>query len=273
VGSNLKVTPSSLPDIYEVLENTCEILNLRETPEFYVRHDNYTSQIQPVANNLQGITIGVDHPLIVISTECIESFSSSELSFVLGSEIGRIKSRHILYSNIAGLLPIISGLMAGITLGVNLTAPVMNGLNIALTQWYRWSEFTVDRAGLLACQDLKTAMMVMAKIAGLPKHYFASFDVDDFIIQAREYEGFGDSSYDKILKVFSLFSKSHAFTISRANELLKWVDSGEYQAVLERKTKINLPPPVSFCRHCGSKLESSSNTFCPKCGQRISDQN
>jgi len=269
IGSNLKVSSANLPDIYEVLEDACETLNLKATPEFYVRHDNYTSEIQPVANNLQGITVGVEHPLIVVSAECIESFSRSELLFVLGCEIGRIKSRHVLYSNIAGLLPAISGILAGITFGVNLTAPVIDGLNLALTQWYRWSEFTADRAGLLACQDLKIAMTAMAKIAGLPKKYFDSFDVDDFVTQAREYEGFGDTSYAKILKVFSLMSRNHAFTVARTNELLKWVDSGGYQAVLERTTKIKPPPPASFCRHCGSKLESF-NTFCPNCGQRVS---
>jgi len=269
VGSNLKITPSSLPDIYEILEDVCETLNLRTTPELYVRHDNYTSEVQPVANNLQGITIGVDRPLIAISAECVESFSNSELLFVLGCEIGRIKSRHVLYSNIAGLLPSVSGVIAGLTLGVNLTAPVVDGLNIALTQWYRWSEFTADRAGLLACQDLTVAMRAMAKIAGLPRKYFDSFDVGDFVTQAREYEGFGDTSYAKLLKAFSLMSRNQAFTISRANELLKWVDTGEYQAILERKTKVKPLLLASFCRHCGFKLETP-NTFCPNCGQRIS---
>ncbi|WAL59577.1 M48 family metallopeptidase [Thermocoleostomius sinensis] len=269
VGSNLKVTSSSLPDIYEILENVCETLNLKTTPELYVRHDNYTSEVQPVANNLQGITIGVDRPLIAISAECIESFSSSELAFILGCEIGRIKSRHVLYSNIAGLLPSVSGVMAGLTLGVNLTRPVIDGLNVALTQWYRWSEFTADRAGLLACQDLTTAMRSMAKIAGLPRKYFDSFDIDDFVTQAREYEGFGDTSYAKLLKIFSLMSRNQAFIVSRANELLKWIDSGGYQAVLERKTKIKPPPPANFCRHCGFKLELS-NAFCSNCGQQTS---
>jgi len=269
VGSNLKVTSHSLPSIFNTLEDVCETLNLKSTPDFYLRHDNYTSEVQPVANNLQGITIGVDHPLIAISAECIDHFSDSELLFVLGCEIGRIKSQHILYSNIAALLPSVSGVVAGVAFGLNIAAPVIEGLNFALTQWYRWSEFTADRAGLLACQDLNVAMKAMAKISGLPKKYFDSFDVDDFVTQAREFEGFADTSYAKLLKVFSLMSRNQAFTISRANELLKWVDSGGYQSVLERKTKIKPPPPVSFCRHCGSKLEPS-NAFCPSCGQQIS---
>jgi Zn-dependent protease with chaperone function len=269
VGSNLKITPSSLPDIYEILEDTCDVLNLRATPDFYIRHDHYIGGTQAITNNLQGITTGVDHPLVAVSAECIECFSKEELSFILGCEIGRIKSQHILYKEIASLLPLVSAMLGSMTLGVNFTEPMVQGLGLALLQWYRWSEFTADRAGLLACQDLTTAMRAMAKIAGLPKKYFDSFEIDDFITQAREYEGFGDTSYNKLLKVFSLAFKDQAFTISRANELLKWVDAGGYQAVLERQTRLKPAAPAAFCRHCGSKLEPS-NTFCPSCGQRVS---
>lgn len=269
VGSNLKITPSSLPDIYEVLENTCEILNLKTTPDFYVRHDNYTSQFQAVPNNLQGVTIGVEHPIIAISAECIDSFAKEELLFILGCEVGRIKSQHILYKEIAVLLPSVGVILGTATLGLGkvLTDTAVTALSIALLQWYRWSEFTADRAGMLACQDLTASMRAMAKIAGLPRKYFDSFDVSEFVTQAREYEGFGDTSYTKFLKMLNLMSRSQAFTVSRANELLKWVDSGEYKLVLERKTKLKTLLPSSFCRHCGFKLEPS-NSFCPSCGQK-----
>ncbi len=169
---------------------------------------------------------------------------------------------------------LVSGIITDLTFGVNLTTPVMRTLNLALWQWYRWSEFTADRAGLLACQDLKTAMGAMAKIAGLPRKYFDSFDIDDFVTQAREYKGLGETSYAKLIKVFSSMSRNQAFTISRANELLKWFDSGEYQAVLERKTRIKpapqAAPQASFCRHCGFKLEPSNAFFCSNCGKRVS---
>ncbi|WP_143598100.1 zinc-ribbon domain-containing protein [Tolypothrix sp. NIES-4075] len=47
------------------------------------------------------------------------------------------------------------------------------------------------------------------------------------------------------------------------------MDSGDYQAVLERKTKTHLTSLPSFCRHCGAKLELSP-TFCPSCGKKVS---
>lgn len=131
------------------------------------------------------------------------------------------------------------------------------------------ADYTADRAGLLACQDVNSAMTALVKIAGLPKKYFDSFNLDDFVTQAREFEGFADTKYDRVLKLLSLAVRDQAFTVARTNELLKWIDSGSYQAVLERTTRIQLAPPPSFCGNCGHKLEPS-HTFCPSCGQKVS---
>lgn len=273
IGSNLKVTPSSLPDIYETLEEACEVLNLKTTPEIYMRPDDYFRKLEVTTNNLEGLTVGVNNPVIVISTACVEAFSHSELLFILGCEIGRLKSQHILYQNIAWLFPILSGtvssLIASIPGASLLASSITGGLYLALVNWLRMADYTADRAGLLACQDVNAAMTAMAKIAGLPKRYFDSFNLDDFLTQAREFEGFSDTTYNKVLKVLSLAVRDQAFTIARANELLKWVDSGEYQAVLERQTKLKSAPAPSFCRHCGFKLEAA-HAFCPSCGKSVS---
>lgn len=273
IGSNLKVTPGSLPEIYEILEEACEILNLKTTPEIYVRPDDYFRKLEVTTNNLQGLTVGVEKPIVVISTACIESFSKPELLFVLGCEIGRLKSQHVLYENIAWLFPLLSGTVSGVVAsipGLGSVASIFTiGVYTALIQWLRMADYTADRAGLLACQDINSAMTALAKIAGLPKKYYDSFNLDDFVTQAREFEGFADTRYDKVLRLLSLSVRDQAFTIARTNELLKWIDAGSYQAVLERTTRIQLAPPPSFCRHCGHKLEPS-HTFCPSCGKKVS---
>ncbi|MBE8968024.1 zinc-ribbon domain-containing protein [Nostocales cyanobacterium LEGE 12452] len=269
VGSNLKVTPSSFPDIYEVFEDACETINLKKIPEIYLRYNDYFRTLGFTTNNLQGITVGVNSPLVAISIECIESFSRSELLFIVGCEIGRIKSQHILYEDIARLLPVFSSLITAATFGFGgFTYSFIAGLDVALTQWLRMADYTADRAGLLACQDVNSAMTAMAKIAGLPAKYFDSFNIDDFITQAREFEGFADTIHNKLIKSISLMYRDQAFTIARANELLKWIDSRGYQDVLERKTKVQLPPSPKYCRHCGSELQSS-NVFCAGCGKKL----
>ncbi|MDJ0707880.1 MAG: M48 family metallopeptidase [Leptolyngbyaceae cyanobacterium MO_188.B28] len=273
IGSNLKITPSSLPDVYEILEEACEVLNLKTTPEIYVRPDDYFRKLEVTTNNLEGITVGVNNPVIIISSICLETFTNSELRFILGCEIGRLKSQHILYQNIAWIFPTLSGTVSGLLASIPgaslLASSISGGLYLALVNWLRMADYTADRAGLLACQDINAVMTAMAKIAGLPKRYFDSFNVDDFVTQAREFEGFSDNTYNKILKGLSLAVRDQAFTIARANELLKWIDSGNYQAVLERKTKIQAAPPPSFCRHCGFKIEVA-HAFCPNCGNALS---
>lgn len=167
VGSNLRVTEHSLPDIYGVFKDTCKILNLGKLPELYVRGNDFFRTLPFPTNNLQGITVGVKNPVVVISSECVENFSGSELLFVLGCEIGRIKSQHLLYQDMSYLLPLLSRII-GIGVAVDLLA-------LVLVQWLRMADYTADRAGLLACQDKDVAMMAMAKMAGLPKNILIHF--------------------------------------------------------------------------------------------------
>ena len=64
---------------------------------------------------------------------------------------------------------------------------------------------------------------------------------------------------------------NHPWTVLRAAELMRWVESGAYQAVLDRQTAVEDKPPVlvlGFCHQCGGQL-SGTETFCPACGQRL----
>lgn len=257
-GSSLKVTSSSFPDLHEVLEETCEILNLKKIPEFYIHTDTA----------LEGITIGVDKPIVLISTDAVEYLSLDELRFIIGREVGHIKSQHVLYKEIGYLLPVLSNILSSATLGLG--SLITAGLRIALINWERAAGYTADRAGLLACQDVTTATLALAKVAGLPKKYFDSFNIDDFVTQAREFEGFNEIMADKILRNVSLAFRERAWTIMRANEFFKWTESGAYSKILERETRISSPslPSVNFCPQCGFKLESVAK-FCSQCGENI----
>ena len=155
-GSNLRVTSNSFPDLYELLEETCEILNLKKTPELYIQS----------GGRIQGLTTGVDNPIVVISTDCLDALTERELMFVLGREIGHIKSQHVLYHEMGFLLPVLGEAIGAATMGIGNLLTM--GLQVALLHWVRMSEYTADRAGLLACQDITAATMALAKIAGLP---------------------------------------------------------------------------------------------------------
>lgn len=271
LASNLKVTHETFEDVYETFEDACETLNLEKVPDLYFRWDDYFRTLGFTTNNLQGITIGAVNPLVAISIESIENFSKPELLFIMGSEIGRIKSQRVLYEDIARLIPVFGNAISAATFGIGnvISAPILAGIDITLAQWLRMADYSADRAGLLACQDIKSALTAMAKIAGLPKIYFDSFKIEYFIQQARELDSFADNRYDQFLKTISLMYRDQAFTIARTKQLLDWVDQGNYQKVLDRETKIEVPPPPKFCPHCGSELEISYN-FCGDCGKKIS---
>ncbi|MFT5168308.1 MAG: Zn-dependent protease with chaperone function [Saprospiraceae bacterium] len=259
-SSNLRVTQSSFPDLYSLFEEARQILNLPITPALYlVRSDE-----------LQGFTTGVDHPIIALSSAAIDSFTDEELLFIIGREIGHIKSQHVLYYEIGTILPVLSEILGAMTLGIG--SIVSMGLQAALLHWQKMSEYTADRAGLLACQDATIATKALAKISGLPEKYYDSFNVDDFVTQAREFQGFDEGNYNKVIKYLSLMFGEQNWSVGRGNELFKWIDSGRYKMVLNRQTDLSKPPPlkpgIKFCPKCKLRVPESL-PFCNNCGQRL----
>lgn len=259
-SSNLRVTQSSFPKLYNLFEEARQILNLPVTPTLYLLR----------SDALQGFTTGVDNPIIALSSAAVDSYSDEELLFIIGREIGHIKSQHVLYYEIGTILPLLSEILGAITLGIG--SIVSMGLQIALLHWQQMSEYTADRAGLLACQDANIATSSLAKIAGLPDKYFDSFNHDDFVNQAREFQGYDEGNYNKVIKYLSLMFGEQNWSVGRANELYKWIDSGRYKMVLNRQTDFAKPPPLKpalkFCPKCRLRVPPTM-PFCNNCGQRL----
>jgi hypothetical protein len=267
-GSNLRVTPGSVPELWDAMEECCQVLDLRDQPELYV---------QP-GDQLQGASVGVGKPLVVVTSACVEALTPAELRFILGREVGHIKSQHSLYHDLGSVLPIIADLLGSATMGVGTLLGM--GLQAALLKWIRMSDYTADRAGLLACQDIPAATSALAKVAGLPPKLYDAFEGREFIAQARDFESF-DGTYDRLVKFATLFwDERPSWAVVRAHEFLKWVDSGQYHDVLGRKTRLHAPLPplpqptaafpsaVSFCPQCGNRIEGAP-AYCWRCGTRL----
>ena len=135
------------------------------------------------------------------------------------------------------VIPLMGNILGSMTLGLgNLFS---QGLQIALLNWQRKAEFTADRAGLLACQNVEAATTLMMKLAGAPPKFYSNLKVEDFKKQAKEFEEFDEDNLDKIAKAISVMFEEHPWTVMRGHELYKWIDSGEYDNVLERNTLTN----------------------------------
>lgn len=241
-GSNYHVTEKSCPELFKQVKSIADILDLQRLPEIYTEWGYFVN----------AYTTGYDDAtLLVIYSGAIDLMSEKELNYIIGHEMGHIKSGHVLYH-------VMAQKFAEIVANFSLAAPFIEPLCLALNYWVRMSEFTADRAGLLACQDLDAALKAIIKMAGLPGKFFSSMGKEAIIEQAKEFEQRYGGFADKAIKTISILDDSHPWTVMRAAELVKWVDSGEYEKVLNKyKGKT--------CSICGN-VEVQDATECSVCG-------
>jgi hypothetical protein len=102
-------------------------------------------------------------------------------------------------------------------------------IQLALLEWFRKSELSSDRAGLLACQDATASLRVNLKFAGGGD--MSQMDLNAFLVQAKEYEETG-GALDRIFKILGVLGRSHPFNTVRAAELQRWIEGGHYDRVL-----------------------------------------
>src|SRR6266568_3860085 len=111
----------------------------------------------------------------------------------------------------------------------SLAGLVLAPIEFALLEWFRKSELSSDRAGLLAAQDPRASMRMFLKMAGGGD--MKEMDLDAFLQQAKEYEETG-GAVDRIFKILNTLPQSHPFNTLRAAELERWIAAGTYEKVV-----------------------------------------
>ncbi|NIL76381.1 M48 family metallopeptidase [Rhodococcus sp. B10] len=215
LATSVRVDSRQFKDLDDLRADCVEILGAAETPEMFVLQS-------PVVN---AFTIGMDRPFIVVTTGLLDILTYEEQRFVVGHELGHALSGHAVYRTILMHLMRLAGTIGWIPVGGWALRAIIAGL----MEWQRKSELSGDRAGLLCGQDVHTALRVQLKLAGGAR--ISEIDIDAFLAQAAEYEASGDLR-DGVLKLLNIELLSHPFSVLRAAELKKWVDSGKYAAVL-----------------------------------------
>lgn len=241
-GSNFHVTRESCPELFNQVKFCAEILGVEDFPEIYTEW-GYA---------INGYTTGnKDKTMLVLNSGAIDLLTESQLNYVVGHEMGHIKSGHVLYHLMAQLF---SSAISMIPLGETLLTPIQ----YALLYWQRMSEFTADRAGLLTCQSPDAAIEAIIKMAGVPQKYFDQLDKKAFLKQAEEFETRFGSVADSTIRTISIVSSTHPWTVYRAGELVKWIESGEYERTLNEYAGVP-------CIHCYTPNDKNS-IECPVCG-------
>jgi Zn-dependent protease with chaperone function len=216
LASAVRLDERQFPAVHRLVVDGARILDLDQPPETFISAD-------PRAN---ARTIGIERPYLELSSGLVDLLDEEELRFVIGHELGHILSGHAVYrsmlEHLLGLSRRIFFLPVGY-LG-------LRALLTALEEWYRKSELSCDRAGLLAGQDPAAALRAQMKMAGGSR--LGEMDIAAFLEQAREYDSQGDLR-NGALKLLSLQGQLHPFAVLRAAELRRWVDEGSYRRILD----------------------------------------
>lgn len=215
LASSVRVSPRQYPDLHQMINECATTLDLQPVPELYIQQDP-----QPNA-----MTIGLDKPIIVINTGMLKLVDTDGIRFVIGHEIGHVVSGHALYRTMLLQLIGIATQIQWLPIG----AWGIRAIIAALMEWFRKSELSGDRAGLLCVQDPRAALKVHASLAGALNP--DEMDVAGFLDQAKDYQERGDVR-DSVLKILQISGQTHPLAALRAAELQKWAAGTEYQEIL-----------------------------------------
>lgn len=219
-GEGINVSAQSMPKLHHQLIDSCRILGIDEIPAFSV--DWWFG--------IGGFTVGEKHKRMVLQSGAIDLLTTDEMYFMMGHELGHMRCGHKRYHMLteAMYMPV-----------VNSDFKIwMSLIKMPLLNWYRYSDFTADRMGLLCCQDIKVALSTMIKMAGLPKKYHNMINLEAFVQQAIDFNNNQTSNIDKLIKYLSINAASMPWLVLRAAELLKWYQSGEYDKIISKNKKL-----------------------------------
>ena len=215
LANSVRASEQQFPHLYQMLLDGSYVLDLPRVPELYIMLD-------PQVN---AMAIGTDKPFIVVTTGLIDLMDEEETRFVIGHELGHVLSGHSVYRTMLYHLIALAARLALVPIAwIGLKAVIWG-----LEEWFRKSELSCDRAGLLAGQDVPAARRALMKMAGGP--HLAELSADAFLEQAREYDAVPDVR-EGLIKLLQMEGTTHPFAVVRFAELDRWASEGEYADIL-----------------------------------------
>ena len=220
-ASAVKVTPKQCPDLNAKLQVACSTLGV-DMPELFV-------QQSPIPNAFTG---GVKRPVIVLYSALIERLTDEEVLAVLSHEVGHIHAEHVLYITAARLIELAANAaIVAAPLAMLIKQLLSLTMRYALLAWSRRAELSCDRAALLVTQDHHVVGRTMMKLAG--GTFASKVDYEQFLEQGRDFQkNYDEKALDRFWADIITASMSHPLPVWRVSEILKWVESGRYAALI-----------------------------------------
>ena len=216
-GEGINITCESIPRMHQQLTDACEVLGITEIP-------TYSTDWEYAPYHFSN---GEKHRRIVMMSGSADLFTDDEMQFTLGHELGHLACGHKPYHMLLETfyMPFVNDAAFKAWASI---------IKLPLMEWYRISDYTADRVGLLCCQDINAAISTMIKKAGLPKKCYGNIDIQGFIQQARDFENNFTETMDRVVKVLSIRSAEFPWLVVRAGKLYDWYKSDEYKQIIER---------------------------------------
>jgi Zn-dependent protease with chaperone function len=163
LGTLVRVSPRQFPELYELATKAAERLSTPPVPVFVKRQ-----------SEMNIYTVGLwQRPIIVMTSSLVDQMEPANLQFFIGREIGHVAAGHIflrtLLKPLGADVPIIGKLLNSVVFG----------------DWINRTEFTADRAGLIACRSLTTAVSTMLKY-GVGIRLYEKLDIAEFLEQIND---------------------------------------------------------------------------------------
>jgi len=169
-GTAVQITPAQFPDLHQRIEACCQRLGLERVPEAYLL------QMGGAFNAFATRFLG--NNFIVLYSDVVDALEErpDAINFYIGHEIGHIKRNHLRWTALlapAAFLPLLGAAYA------------------------RAREYTCDRHGFHACDDLKSAQVGLAALAAGGKRW-RQLSVSNYTAQAQQSGGFWMSFHELV---------------------------------------------------------------------------
>lgn len=163
LSSSVRLTPSMSPSIAKMADECIEMLGVEMPLELYV----YSSP----QFNAACFKPESDRLYVMFSSSLLEGFTSEELKFVMGHELG-----HHVYNH------------HDIPIGYLLRGQQRPDPQLALElfAWSRYAEISADRAGAHCAQDMNAVAKSLFKLSSGLTSKLIEFSLDDFVSQADD---------------------------------------------------------------------------------------
>ena len=200
--SALRVTEKQRPDIKALVDECARRVGVdSDTRVFIVQ--------SPVLN---AYAFGLGKPYsIILHSALIKHLDADELKSVIGHEMGHIKFGH------TNLLTLI-GQLGGQTFGIPLVGDLIRYIFLF---WERTTEFSADRAGLIACGNLDKAIYTELKL-GVGPELAAEVDIHELARTWREEE-------HNLLGILGEMQSTHPMMLTRIKQMVDFATSEQFR--------------------------------------------